>query len=56
MASKDKDHEYDPEKHKDIENGPLKSEHKIQYGKTSDGKDQYLTKRAVTKKDEEGKN
>ncbi|MEO8773676.1 MAG: hypothetical protein ABI295_07260 [Xanthomarina sp.] len=56
MATKKNDHEYDPEKHKDIEKGPLKSEHKNQYGETSDRKDKDLPKRAVTKKGEEGKN
>ena len=55
MDTKKNDHEYDPEKHKEIEKGPLKSKHINQYGETSDGNDKDLAKRAVTKKGEEGK-
>ncbi|WP_190246303.1 hypothetical protein [Gelidibacter gilvus] len=41
-----KNEEFDPEKHKDIKKGPLKPEHKNQYGEKPGGKDRDLAKRA----------
>lgn len=47
----DSDEEFDPEKHKEIDKGPLKSEHKNQYG-TSDEKikDRKLAEKVPNKK------
>lgn len=53
MATKKNDQEYDPEKDKDIKKGPLKPEHKNQYGKTTGGEDRELPKRATSKKEED---
>lgn len=45
MEDKKKNQEFDPEKHKEIENGPLKSEHKNQYGEHPGDKHRDLSKR-----------
>ena len=45
------DEEFDPEKHKEIDKGPLKSEHKNQYRNTSDKiTDRKLAERVPNKK------
>lgn len=45
-----KSEEFDPEKHKDIKKGPLKPEHKNQYGGHPGGKDRDLAKQAEAEK------
>lgn len=55
MSKNEKDHEFDPEKHKEIKKGPLKPEHKNQYGTSDGGKDQDEPKRAEPTKEEKGK-
>lgn len=54
MSNKKKDisdEEFDPEKHREIDKGPLKSEHKNQYG-TKDKKitDRNMSERVPNKK------
>ena len=41
-----KNEEFDPEKHKDIKKGPLKPEHKNQYGENPGGKERDLAAQA----------
>ena len=55
MTKAKKDQEYDPEKHKAIEKGPLKSKHINQYGESDGGQDRDLPKRATSKKSENRK-
>lgn len=52
MTDKHKNTEFDPEKDKDVKNGPLKPKHKNQYGEKHGEKDRNMSKRA---RDEEDK-
>lgn len=56
MTKKNKDKEYDPEKDKEIKKGPLKPEHKNQYGEEPGNEDRDLPKRGSSEKEmEKGK-
>lgn len=51
MSDKKKEDEFDPEEHKEVENGPIKPKHKNQYGENPGGKDRDLAKRAEAEKE-----
>lgn len=55
MTKNSKDQEYDPEKNKEIKKGPLKPDHKNQFGDTAEDENREHPKRAVKHKDEENK-
>lgn len=51
MTDKHKHSEFDPEKDKEVKNGPLKPKHKNQYGETSDTNDRNMAEREKGEKD-----
>lgn len=54
--SKDKDHDgFDPEKDKEVKNGPIKPEHKNQYGEKPGGKDRDMAKRVQNERNKDQK-
>ncbi|OBX25358.1 hypothetical protein LX77_01473 [Gelidibacter algens] len=52
-TDKRKNKEFDPEKNKEVENGPLKSKHVNQYGEKHDKKDRNMSKRVDGEEDKE---
>lgn len=56
MTEKNNKTGFDPEKDKDIKKGPLKPEHKNQYGNTSDDKDRTMSERVKGEKDAKNHN
>lgn len=53
MSQKESNKEFDPEKDKEVKKGPLKPEHKNQYGENPGGKDRNMSERVGEGKDKE---
>ncbi|MBJ7880493.1 hypothetical protein [Gelidibacter salicanalis] len=51
MTDKSSTNEFYPEKDKEIKKGPLKPEHKNQYGESSDKKDRNMSERVKGEND-----
>ncbi|WP_157491877.1 hypothetical protein [Gelidibacter mesophilus] len=55
MSNKKSEKEFDPEKDKEVKKGPLKPEHKNQYGGNPGGKSRNLSGRAKAEKERKEK-
>lgn len=55
MSNKKNDNEFDPEKDKELKKGPLKPEHRNQYGGNPGGKSRNLSDRAKAEKERKEK-
>jgi hypothetical protein len=53
MTDKSKNKEFDPEKNKEVKNGPLKPKHVNQYGEKHDEKDRNMSEREDGEEDNE---
>lgn len=53
MTNSSKKGDFDPEKDKSVKNGPLKPEHKNQYGEKRDDKNPVRAEKVKNKKDKD---